>query len=130
MHGKTSLWKQSSCAVVRSRSSSIWIFLVPRMGRITVRLLRRTIRFTPRPEGAEPPRVTAARPANRWKPSMLDSKYALHPAKTLVAICVCGERDLHAGQRYELRRRGLDDPAAHSLGDGFRDVCRAADDSR
>src|ERR1035441_9688689 len=60
---------------------------------------------------------------------MLDSNRALHPAETLAAICVCGERDLHAGQRHELRRGGLDDLAAHSLRNGFGQVCRSANHS-
>src|SRR5208282_584590 len=63
--------------------------------------------------------------AKSQRPSMLDSNRALHPAETLAAICVCGERDLHAGQWHELRRGSLDDLAAHSLRNGLGHVCRS-----
>jgi len=46
---------------------------------------------------------------------MLDSNDAVDPAKTLAAICFYGEFDLNAGERYEFRRRRLDDLAAHSF---------------
>jgi len=56
-YAKTSRWRQSSCAAVRSLSSSIWTFPVRR----TLRSLHETIRFTLRPESAEPCKVPMRR---------------------------------------------------------------------
>jgi hypothetical protein len=56
--------------------------------------------------------------------------HAPDSAKTLAALRVRSERDLHAGQRDELRRRGLAHPAGNALRDRFGHAHRPADTSR
>jgi hypothetical protein len=56
--------------------------------------------------------------------------YAPDSANTSAAFRVRGQRDLHAGQRDELRRGGLDHPAEDAFGNGAGNLRRPADFAR